>query len=147
MINWIDAEDQFEAFFAKKKAFLYAFEDTREAQKTGGSRRIWTKARPSDYLATVNGVTFFAEVKSTSNKTAFPFSMIKPFQWECAISTTMVGGIYLFFIRSEMTKIWYKVPASFMIESLNNNRKSLKWEELAPYVYQPPAVDGPPPAP
>lgn len=142
MINWIDAEDQFETFFPGKKVFLYAFEDTREARKTGGSKKIFTKARPSDYLVTQDGVTFFAEVKSTENKTAFPFSMIKPMQWTAAIACTLAGGIYLFFIRSEAKNIWYKVPASLIIETFNNKRKSLTWTELDPYVFEPPPVDG-----
>lgn len=132
---WDLAEKEFEGFFPSLGAYVYAFEDTREAQRTGGSRRIFTKARPSDYLVTHEGLTFFAEVKYTDNETSFPLGNIAKEQWSAAMQSTLAGGLYFFFIKSGVMKRWYKVPASVMLETFKV-KKSLKWSELESYVYR-----------
>lgn len=135
MTAWDEAEKEFEGFYRKKGNYLYAFEDTREALRTGGSRRVFTKARPSDYLVTSEGVTFFAEVKYCSNATSFPFSNIAPEQFAAALQCTMAKGLYLFFIKSSITNLWYKVPASVILE-LWETQRSIKWTELHAYVFR-----------
>lgn len=133
---WRQAEEEFESFFPGKRSFVYAFEDTREAQKTGGSRRIFTKARPSDYLVTHEGVTFFAEVKLTEDPVRFSFgSAIRKEQWASAVRATMAGGDYFFFVKSHAHQKWYRIPATFLIH-LFDTQKSLKWEEISCYEYR-----------
>ena len=134
-LEWRKAESEFETFFPGKRSFVYAFEDTREAQKTGGSRRIFTKARPSDYLVVHEGTTFFAEVKYSSDPTTFHFgSAIRKDQWAAAIQTVSAGGLYYFFVKSGARQKWYRIPAAFLIQ-LWDAQKSVRWELIHGYEY------------
>lgn len=136
-LKWKDAEDQFEKYWKQfgKNATVYAFQDTREAMGTTGSRRVFTQSRPSDFLVTHDGHTFFAEVKSCSSHSSFAFSNIRDDQWKYAILHTAAKGLYLFYIKWEVNDQWYKVPASFLISLKNAGEKSVKWEALDEYRF------------
>src|SRR5688500_16501737 len=103
---WQNAQAQFESFWLLKSQYCYAFMDSREAMGLSGSRKVFTKARPSDYLVTDNGHTFFAEVKSSQSATSFNLNNVEPEQWKTAIRVTSAGGSYRFFIRRELDKQW-----------------------------------------
>lgn len=133
---WLNAQKQFESFWLLKTQYCYAFEDTREAMGLAGSRKVFTKGRPSDYLVTEEGRTFFAEVKSSQHLTSFSLSNIAAAQWRCSTQITYAGGLYFFFIRQELTHQWYCVPAQVMIQT-NRIKKSLKWDELSIYKWEP----------
>lgn len=134
MEAWQKAEDQFESFWKQKTQFAYKFEDTREAMGVSGSRRVFTQARPADYLVTDDGRTFFAEVKSSQHKTSFSLSNIRQQQWHCAFRICYAGGDYFFFIRHELTQQWYRVPGKDMILFFKN-KKSINWKELEEYKW------------
>lgn len=135
---WKDAEEDFADYFVQfgKLATVYKFQDTREAMGTTGSRRVFTQSRPSDFLITHDGLTYFAEVKSSSHATSFPFSGIRPDQWKYAILTTAAKGFYFFYIRSEYLGQWFKIPASFLISLRKQDFKSIKWTDLQPYFFE-----------
>lgn len=135
-MKWQNAQKQFESFWPLKSHHCYAFEDTREAMGASGSRKVFTKARPSDYLVTAEGITFFAEVKSSQDEVSFSLNNIRKAQWQCSIQITYAGGNYDFFIRREQIGQWYRVPAKVMIETFKI-KKSLKWTELEPYKWEP----------
>ena len=133
-LAWRQAESEFETFFPGKRSYVYAFEDTREAQKTGGSRRIFTKARPSDYVVVHEGEMFFAEVKYTIDPKTFAFgSALRKEQWACAIQTVSAGGKYDVFVKCGADQKWYRIPAKYLIELLPF-RKSINWTEIPQYV-------------
>lgn len=134
--TWMAAEKDFEDTWAlSKKCWCYAFEDTREAMGLAKSRRVFTKGRPSDYLVTAGGQTFFAEVKSSQNETSFNLNNIEDAQWSAAIQNSAAGGLYFFFIRSEFLGHWFQVPASIMIQQ-RKIKKSITWDDLKPYFWK-----------
>lgn len=133
---WMEAEADFEQTWAgRKDVWCYAFEDTREAIGLAKSRRVFTKGRPSDYLVTANGLTFFAEVKSTENEVSFNLNNVEMSQWQAAIRSAAAGGLYFFFLRCEATGRWYQVPAAVLIEQ-RKIKKSIKWTELETYFWK-----------
>lgn len=136
-LTWRAAEDEFADFFKAygKRAFVYRFQDTREAMGITGSRRVFTQSRPSDYLVTHEGVTFYAEVKSSQHEVSFNLNNIATAQWNAAIQHTAAGGQYFFFIRSEHGEAWYKVPAEFLIQ-IRKERKSVRWAELSKFIWR-----------
>lgn len=90
-------------------------------------------AQPSDYVVTLNGEVFFAEVKSTSDELTFHFSNIRRGQWNASRRITRAGGKYLFFIKSLHWDQWYCVPAQVLHA---NPTKSMRWTQLKDYTYE-----------
>ncbi len=134
--KWMDAEADFESVWAgKKTSWCYAFEDTREAMGLSKSRRVFTKGRPSDYLVTAQGFTFFAEVKSSQNEVSFNLNNVEESQWQAAIRSVAAGGQYFFFVRCEMDGKWFQVPASVFVEQ-RKTKKSIKWDDLQQYFWK-----------
>lgn len=133
---WQNAEAEFESVWAgKKDRWCYAFEDSREAIGLSQSRRVFTKGRPSDYLVTVAGTTFFAEVKSSQSKTSFNLNNVEDAQWIAARRATASGCLYFFFIRSEELGKWFQVPGGILVAQLFI-KKSITWAELEPYYWK-----------
>lgn len=131
ILQWVDAQKEFESWFTNRKsAFVYQFEDAREAMGVRQSRKVFTKGQPSDYLVIDNGVTFFAEVKSSSESVSFALASIRKSQWSCAIQVVSAKGLYFFFIRKEPDRIWYKIPAAFFVDIQNAGVKSVKWKDI-----------------
>jgi penicillin-binding protein-related factor A (putative recombinase) len=95
-------------------------------------------ALPSDFLVVDDGHTFFAEVKSSHDEVSFNLNNVETMQWTAAIRSSAAAGSYFFFIRSEHLGLWFKVPASVMIEQ-RKTKKSIKWTELQPYFWKPKA--------
>lgn len=127
--NWQKAESDFSEAFELwgKQAFVHRLTDTRAA-------RNFVAAQPSDYLVTVNGETFYAEVKSTQDVKAFHFSNIRKQQMAKSRMIAKAGGLYFFFIKSEHLGQWYCIPAQIVH---NHPVKHLTWIELEPYKYDP----------
>lgn len=134
---WQIAEDEFQKFWDQfgKRAYVFAFHDTREAMGATGSRRVFTTQHPSDFLVVHEGNMFYAEVKSCSNTTSFPLSAIQPGQMAAAKQVQAAGGIYLFFIKNEVTQKWYKVPAGVFVAISNLGTKSIRWEDLKEFYF------------
>lgn len=135
--KWVSAQKEFESWFVdRKSAHCFEFHDARLARASGGSRRIFTAAHPSDFIVTDRGKTFYAEVKSCSDPVLFSFSLVRPSQWNAAIRVTRAGGEYFFFIKNETTGVWYKIPGAEFILLRENEKKSAKWAYLSDYIYQ-----------
>lgn len=132
-ITWKDAESEFESFFEVygKRAYVERLKDTAHVRGASGKLAAFKDAQPADYIVTVEGAMFYAEVKSTQHEPSFPFSMIKPVQWAAARRTVSAGGIYRFYIRRESTKRWYSVPANVLI---HHTAKSIRWQEIEGYL-------------
>jgi penicillin-binding protein-related factor A (putative recombinase) len=92
-------------------------------------------ARPSDFLVTVDGKTFFAEVKSSQDPVSFNLNNVEVSQWTAAIRSVAAGGEYFFFLRSEILGKWFKVPASILVEQ-RKTKKSIKWTEIDQYFWK-----------
>ena len=135
MQKWKQAEKDFEGFFAQygKGAAVFRLTDTAAAKATGG-KGAFVAAQPSDYICVVDGQWFFAEVKSTTDRTSFHFSNIRKGQIAASRRTVAAGGTYLFFVKSEELEQWYCIPAS-VIHTTLRAKKSMTWNELEPYKY------------
>ena len=131
MQQWKQVEKEFEAIFTAKgkKAFVHRVTDTAAAKATSG-KKAFVKAQPSDYIVTDNGLTYFAEVKSSEHVTSFPHSNIQKFQLASARRITTAGGVYIFFLKNLNTGTWYCVPAEVIIAS---EKASTRWEDIEPY--------------
>ncbi|WCD44182.1 putative holliday junction-specific endonuclease [Xylophilus phage Lumi] len=131
---WEKAQEDFKAFYPGKRNYIFEFHDARQVMGALKSTRVFTASHPADFIVTSNGETFYAEVKSCSNETSFPFSMIKRSQWIAATMQLAAGGLYFFFIKSEVLGTWFKVPAKVLLDI--ESRKSITWKDLAPYVHR-----------
>lgn len=130
------SEDEFELILRRaygKKVFIYRVTDSKEVRGRSNSKTAFTKAQPSDYIVTEDGRMYYAEVKSSNNKTSFPFSQISTVQWGSSKRQYIAGGCYFFFLHNVNTNNWYKVPA-FAFH--NHDRKSFKWEELEEFKWK-----------
>ena len=128
------SEDIFDAHWTLKgkAAANYSFTDTRKLRGAGG--KGFANARPSDRIVTFNGEMFFAEVKSTQNKTSFPYSNIEPSQMGWARRITAAGGLYFFFIHALVPNQWFRVPAEYVLTS---DKRSANFKEIAHYEWHP----------
>jgi len=116
-----------------KSAFLFKMTDTTEVNSMNRNTRspkVKVKAQPSDYIVTLDGETFFAEVKSSMEEISFPFSNIRPTQVGFARQILAAKGKYFFFILRTRTGEWFRVPAKAI---LDHDKQSFKWTELQPY--------------
>ena len=129
------SEAIFEGFFLKlgKRAFVHRVTDAAEVRGRSQGLNIIVKKQPSDYIVTANGEMFYAEVKSTEDKTAFRKSQIEDGQWVAAVKQTAAGGDYFFFVHALKSNLWYCIPAAHLIKS---EAKSWKWEELKTFIIQ-----------
>lgn len=134
--NWKGAEEEFVSFFPKKTQYVFQFHDSRAAMGAMQSKRVFTTSHPSDFIVTDEGVTFYAEVKSSEDAVSFPFSNIKKSQWTAAIRMAAAKGLYYFFIRHDPVGIWYKIPAQVFIDQYNTGAKSMKWSLLLEYKWR-----------
>lgn len=93
-------------------------------------RAVIAPEQPADRLVTANGQTFFAEIKSVLNGTAFPFSIIKTNQLLAAKKQMLSGGLYFFFVHDLSKDTFYIVPAAQVFATKDAGKQSLKWSEM-----------------
>ena len=116
-----------------KEAFVHVFADSSKISGLNKNRIFNVPKQPSDRLVTFRGETFYAEVKSTVNKTSFSFKDIQPNQLGKSKQILAAGGKYLFFIHNLNSNTWYRVPASIIHQILNEGKKSVKWADIGIY--------------
>lgn len=135
MQDWKHSEKDFEDSFEKhgKAVFVHRLTDTAVAKAISGSG-AFVAAQPSDYLVTLNGLTFFAEVKSTVEVNSFPFSNIQKKQMASSRRIIAAGGAYFFYIHARALDLWFKIPAG-VIHEIAKVKKSATWIEVEQYVH------------
>lgn len=130
------AQDEFEAFWEGqgKAAHLHRFRDNKDIRGLNRNKALAAFKQPSDYLLTHQGITAYAEVKSTDNARGFPFSQIATYQLGSAERVVTAGGRYDFYIRRlhPTQGQWFRLPASVV---LDHDRRSLSWEDLQPFAF------------
>lgn len=126
------SENRFENALRKLYGVRVHIQEFYDAAYLHGLNKKPVKApeQPADRLVTLNGQMFYAEIKSVSKGTAFPFSMIKPNQLSAAVLATKAGGTYLFMVHDLQTDTFYKVPASLVLSTKEAGKQSLKWEQM-----------------
>lgn len=131
------SEAQWEAHFSSlgKRAYFYRVVDAAEVR--GRTGKIgFVRSAPSDYVLTVDGLTSFAEVKSTENKTSFPFSILRRSQTGPALMITKAGGAYDIYVHELAQDRWYKVPYSFILQWKEMmSKSSIPWLQLQGFLW------------
>ena len=117
------SEDIFEAHIEAAGGFADRLSDLFDAVK---QRKVTTR-KPSDFIVTFNGETWYAEVKSVAEKDRFNFSSIQTSQWRSATRVTKAGGKYFFYLHFIAFNRWFKVPAKVI---LNSEKKSITIREV-----------------
>lgn len=120
-----------------KRAFSYRIADAAEIRGRTGNIGT-TRATPSDYIVTFDGSTFYAEVKSTQEKTSFPFSLLKKGQKAAAPQVVTAGGGYFVFVHNLSTNTWYRVPYAVIQAVKDIGRSSIPWSEMETLKWNPP---------
>lgn len=130
-MRWHDVQDEFEKMMngKRKRCHVHRFQDTMEVQGVKGVGKGFAGNQPADFIVTLDGKTFYAEVKSCENVTSFPFSNITQSQFRAATRVTSAGGIYLFFIKH--LDQWYMVEAGIILERWERGVKSMPWGHLS----------------
>lgn len=113
-----ESEAIFEAVLTELGAFVNRISDAFEER----TKRRLTTRKPSDFIVTHQGKTWYAEVKSISEKDRFSFSAIQPEQFRVASNVRRTGGEYIFYLHFIAFNRWFKVPAERI---LNSEKKSL----------------------
>jgi penicillin-binding protein-related factor A (putative recombinase) len=126
-----DSEASFRELFRSygKDAFLHRLTDASDIYGMTGEAAN-ADSQPSDFIVVCRGQTYFAEVKSTQNKTSFPFSLLRPTQSAHALQITKAGGGYQIFVLSIALGKWFVVPYDTIQVVKAQGRASLKWGEM-----------------
>ncbi len=107
-----------------KVAYYYRVVDAAEVR--GRTGKIgFIRPAPSDYVLVHQGRMSFAEVKSTQEKTSFPFSLLR----------TVQSGIYEVYVHNLITDTWYKIPYEVIQSTKDSGKASIPWSNLQDFKY------------
>lgn len=119
-----------------KRAFFYRIADA--AEQYGRTKTIgMTRATPSDYILTFDGITSYCEVKSTQNPTSFPFGLLKKGQTIAAPQVVSAGGEYVVFVHHLPTDTWYRIPYRIIQAVKDIGKASIPWNQLENFKWKP----------
>lgn len=114
---------------SKPKAKVFRLRDASDLYGLN-KRKVAIFGLPADYIVCDNGAMFFAEVKSTQNKTSFSLDCLTPSQKAACVQTVACGGDYRIYIHNLHTGSWYLLHGSDYVQYKKQNLKSIKWENL-----------------
>lgn len=117
-------EDAVERYFNRNKSTVCTrFADTHDTFQ-GRGHGVTLSAKPSDFIITDNGTTFYAEVKSTASQEGITKKL---FDQQAARRDRLLkaGADYLYFVYSAHLGKWYVIPATIIVRNPNE-----KWEDL-----------------
>ena len=124
--NGVNSEEIFEKRIQKrfgKNCYLHQMVDSKQARNK-------VKSNPADWVVTLNGSMAYAEVKSCSHETSFPFSNFTKGQMTGMVRQIAARGTYWIFIHHILTDTWYWTTAETILETIDKGKKSLSWKEL-----------------
>lgn len=130
MKDWKKAEAIVYKYFSEQKgSFIHRFIDTHDINAQlgrfkEGKEMVFTYRKPSDFIVTYHGNTFYAEVKTTVNVKGTTNALFSE-QEGMRNRILKADGRYFYFIYSFIKNQWYVVPGFIIAE--NPNRK---WEEI-----------------
>jgi len=122
-----------EAIFIKKiesqtKSKVFRLRDAADLYGIN-KRKVNAFGQPSDFLVVSQGAIWFAEVKSTQNKTSFSLDCLTPSQKAACLQVTSCGGDYRIYIHNLCSDTWYLMTGAEYVE-YKKTVKSVKWENL-----------------
>lgn len=114
---------------AGKAAYFYRIKDAAAIKGlTGKIGNV--DATPSDYIVVIDGLTEFAEVKSTLDPERFSFSLLGKGQNSHAQRILTAGGGYRIYIHALVSGQWYRIPRLAIDSYQKFGRASLRWDEM-----------------
>lgn len=117
-------EDAVERYFNRNKSTVCTrFADTHDTFQ-GRGHGVTLSAKPSDFIITDNGTTFYAEVKSTTSQEGITGGLFKQ-QAARRDRLLKAGALYLYFVYSEALDCWFSLDGIDIAD--NPNRK---WGEI-----------------
>lgn len=126
-------------FYSRRGAAIYRVRDASDINGlTQGQARLAVNV-PADFVLHEPGYAGFLEVKSTSHKTSFAFSLYTPANefWMKQVDKT--GNSYLTLVErilvSTKKSVWYRIPSTLVMTTLKSRRKSLGWTDLEGYIF------------
>lgn len=125
------AQDEWERFMKNiygRHLHIHRITDSAEVRGMAGAG--FTKPQPADYVVTAGGEMYYAEIKSSSNPTSFPFKDITLGQKAAAKKQMAANGKYFFYVKNMVTERWYEVPASVIFYLMGQGQQSIKWSAL-----------------
>jgi penicillin-binding protein-related factor A (putative recombinase) len=132
---WKSVEREFEASLDALGKSAYWHRLTDAADIKGLTGRVSNAAnQPSDYIVVVSGNTYFAEIKSTHDATAFRFSLLRPTQSAHALRITRAGGHHIVWCKHVPSGRWYKIPYQQIEQAKGEGTKSIPWREMSPCI-------------
>lgn len=125
------AEKAFEDYW-RKRGHLERFPDQRDLMGLNQGRRVADFPKPSDYIVSSRADPLhYAEVKSTTSKTRFSFSKIRPKQSEAALKSAKRGDRgYIFYIFSYHLSRWFVMTACEYADAVSAGARSIPFSEL-----------------
>lgn len=108
---YAQAEKVIYDFYSKtlgKRAYITRFADTKDANRGRVSNWVTIAKKPSDFMITFDGDTFYAEVKSTQ-KSYIDSGLFKTQRSE-RLKILSAGGSYIYFVYSILNECWYVLP-------------------------------------
>lgn len=127
------AQDIFKKHVEKRRAFVHRLPDPGDLPMIQGQRPK-LPPQPADFVVCVGGVMFYAEVKSSANKTTFPFRMIRDSQRAAAKECVRTKCPYFFYVYSAYNDLWYCIPAKFILDRIAKDLKSAPWKDFDKFV-------------
>ncbi|MES0134538.1 Holliday junction resolvase RecU [Mesorhizobium sp. M0016] len=117
-----------------KRAYYCRLVDAAEVRGRTG-RMGHVRPQPSDYILVVDGKTSFAEVKSTQEKTSFPFGLLRTKQSAAAKMILAAGGSYFVYLHDLTRNIWYRVPYDLIQIVKDHGKSSIPWADLKEFKW------------
>lgn len=127
----VDAEKLFEKEMEEahgKGAFIYRIPDHKEISRGGKVKGVSVRKTPADYLVSVDGNTFYCEIKSTENTERFGFNMFTEGELNAMKRQQAAGGVYVVMVYRIQTKSWYMMFGSDVLTLMDKGMKSVRWE-------------------
>jgi hypothetical protein len=115
---------------AQPKTKVFRNRDMKDLMGINRGRRVGTFPLPADYTVARQGMLFYAEVKSTSSTTSFPYGNIEAGQRSAAIMCAACGAPYFFFIQRVSDGAWFQLSGAQFAADVKAGKKSRKFEDL-----------------
>jgi penicillin-binding protein-related factor A (putative recombinase) len=131
------SESDFEDILSRlgKRAYCYRIVDAAEVR--GRTGRIgFIRPAPSDYIVTIDGQTSYSEVKSTTDTSAFRFSLLRTKQSAAAVQIVAAGGDYFVYVHSLVQNRWYRIPYQTILGVKATGKASINWSDLQGYEWK-----------
>ena len=111
-----------------KQVYVYRMTDTKEIKGALGTG--FAKGAPSDYIVTVNGQMFYAEVKSTQEPVSFKYSSFTKAQIIGMTKQVSAGGKYNVYIHHLPSDGWYLLTGASILADMKKKIKSIKFVSI-----------------